>query len=404
MADAVDGGRSVQEAFALGWEVSRLHTSGRSRAARPPSVAGRPSLPGLSDLPSDRRTQIAIDSVDARLVRLSPVFAESRIRVPSTRRLRLAYDEGADEPVLRDAVRRLHLALLRALAVADPRLGTAYTLGRALHETRTARGVEVAGAFRFFRVLGLCQALDDLKGCFPAHAAGAVAGSLRRWCDWVASEPGALTGDDPNARQRVHDALLRQGDLWYGLLTGAQRGTDLLRSDDYLDAATALARESQRLLGRLVRRYAATLAVVAILVILAVAVAAFTDGVTEAAAAVLAVAGALGLTWRGVGTAIANLASSVREPLWSRQLDLAVESAIEQVSRLAGGAAPGRPRRPRPPGRSHRPRSSGRPTPAPPTPRSPDRSSAPAGSPADADSAAAGPPGRHMRDPTASGG
>lgn len=335
MDEAGEDGRGVREAFALGWEISRLHLSGCSAVTHASSSASRPSLPGLSDLPKDRRTQVCIDSVDARLVRISAVFTGSRIRVPSTEQLHRAFDDGVEEPEFRQAVRTLHLQLLRALTVAESRLGTAYTLGRALHETHTMNDVaDLDGSLRFYRVLGICRSLDDLKGWFPPHSARAVAGSLRRWRDWVASKPIALAGTDPKASQRVRDTLLRQGDLWHGLLTGEQRGTDLLSSIDYVDAATALARQSQMLLGRLVRRYALTLAVTALVVVVALVSAALTDGLPEVAASIVAVAGALGLTWKGVGVSIAHLATSLREPLWTRQIDLAVEVAIEQVSRL----------------------------------------------------------------------
>lgn len=335
MAEAVDDSRSIQEAFALGWEVSRLHLSGGSRVAHAPSGTSHPSLPGLSDLSKHRRTQIGIDSVDARLVRIGAVFTGSRIRPPSTEPLHQAFDAGVAEPAFREAVRELHLELLRALTVAESRLGKAYTLGRALHETHHTRdAADLTSSFRFHRVLGLCRSLEDLKGWFPAHSSRAVAGSLRRWRDWIESKPPALANAGPDAPQRVRDALLRQGDLWYGLLTGEQRGTDLLRSTDYVDAATELARQSQQLLGRLVRGYALTLAVMVTIIVAAVVSAALTDGVPQVAAALVAVAGALGITWKGVGASIAHLAGALREPLWTRQLDFAVEAAIEQVSRL----------------------------------------------------------------------
>jgi hypothetical protein len=188
--------------------------------------------------------------------------------------------------------------------------------------------------FRFHRVVGLCQSLEDLRSWFPRHSALAVASSLRRWRDWISANETTLRDESVDRDRRVREVLLRQGDLWKDLLTGEQSATDMLRSEEYVDAALGLAAESQALLGRLVRRYAVTLTIAAIALLAALALAIAATGPAEAVAAAVTAATALGVTWKGIGASIRHLAGRLREPLWQRQLDSAVATAIDQLPAL----------------------------------------------------------------------
>ena len=52
------------------------------------------------------------------------------------------------------------------------------------------------------------------------------------------------------------------------------------------------------------------------------------NGASDTAAGLSGVLAALGLTWKGVGTALGKLASQVEAPLWGAEVDGAVTAAI----------------------------------------------------------------------------
>ena len=102
------------------------------------------------------------------------------------------------------------------------------------------------GEYRTATLLGW---LDDLASALPPHVGHSVASSLKRWSAWVAQ-----LVDGPAINDAVN-ALRRQGELWRALLSGEKHATDMLDTDNYLDAARSLATHMRTILRGVIRRF-----------------------------------------------------------------------------------------------------------------------------------------------------
>ena len=120
------------------------------------------------------------------------------------------------------------------------------------------------------------------------------------------------------------------------MLSGEKAGLDMLEIDDYLEAAERLSRRMRSLAVTVLRRF--WLLVLAIVVLFAGGVALIVA--TDSEAAVVAGAGtiiaSLGLTWRGLGRSLGQLASKLERPLWGAELDTAITRAITLLPREKG--------------------------------------------------------------------
>src|SRR4051812_25261119 len=75
---------------------------------------------------------------------------------------------------------------------------------------------------------------------------------------------------------------------------------------------------------------------------------AHSDTTTSNIAAIAAFAASLGVTWKGVGGALAKAAAKLEEPLWGAALNIAIAEAITQLPGVAGGPPRGRTQEPDP--------------------------------------------------------
>jgi hypothetical protein len=239
-----------------------------------------------------------------------------------------------DRDVLRDAIYDLHLELLDGLQACDPRLGTAYRLGKALAYTcllpNDAPGLRTE--FQHNRLNNLQEWLADLATALPGHAARAVAVSLDLW-QQVIPNPGATEWTAPPA---TLPALHRQGKLWRAVLTGEKNPRDMLTPAAYITAAAELLSHTRRLVGHFLWRYLPAIVLVVLLLLGATAVVIFVGPVGKVFAALLPLAAALGLTSKGLIAALRSTASKLEPPLWGAELDTAIGAAITLAPGLSG--------------------------------------------------------------------
>ena len=165
---------NVSVAFALGWHMSELedeHSAGKDRSG----------LPGLSKLGKQRQLALTINQVVASVTVLKQPVAQAGLDPIDLTDLKGLVQKQEDE----DPVLATHKQLLTELTAADPRLGKAYGLGRALadscHEPADFEGLKKE--LNPYRIANLLCWLDDLASALPPHAAHSVATSLGRWRD-----------------------------------------------------------------------------------------------------------------------------------------------------------------------------------------------------------------------------
>jgi len=277
-------------------------------------------LPGLSSLDASDRIEIFVDQVQAGLAKLKGQIERGGLAIPNLAPLRAAIDESQEERAVQ--VLSLHRSLLGTLTASDFRLGKAYGLGRALADTclKPMDQASLTTELAPYRLANLLAWLDDLSTALPAHAAHSVASSLERWRDWatsVTSQPGAET----------LAALRHQGQLWRSLLSGEKGATSMLEIGNYLDAAGSLLNHLRTILGGVIRRFCGLALLVLVLLGIGIAFLAV-GGASHLVAGASSILVAVGLTWKGLGTTLGQLAGRVEQPLWGAALDDAITDAI----------------------------------------------------------------------------
>jgi hypothetical protein len=339
----------VSAAFVLGWHMAELYERHLPADERQP-----PDLPGLGSLTEEQRTAIVIEQIAAGVEQLKDPIAKSGLDPVDVSGLAAAHGTEADN----DQVLKLHLQLLGELTAADFRLGKAYGLGRALadscREPSDADGL--ATELAPYRIANLLQWLDDLGSAFPPHAANSVAKSLMRWRDALHppstnSLPPSASGwektraklakllaqwghwqgrDSIAAPVDAKDAIVtlrRQGDLWRALLSGEKQGTDMLETENYLDAARRLSVRAAAIARGVIIRM--PLLALLVLALVGVGVWLLVEGSSaHLAAGVASILAAFGLTWKGFGGTLGKLAGRLEQPLWDAALDEVIADAI----------------------------------------------------------------------------
>lgn len=216
--------------------------------------------------------------------------------------------KGGTPSAILVAIEELHLQLLTGLEAQHQRAAVAYGLGRALADTAfasTAADIPGPATERLPRLVSqldegrvdtltrwLATVADDLT----PGVAEAIAGTLQVWAAW-AHRPGVA--GDPTAR------FNRQASRWRDLLTGSADLQVLASAEDTELASGLVIRASRRQIGRLAWTFKVPLGVLVILIsglVWASAHWSATSG--QAILSVGAVLTALGVTWKGVGTAL----------------------------------------------------------------------------------------------------
>ena len=355
----------VTQAFGLGWNISRLFVSG-TPAARRRRKKTPERLPSPGSLSEGERSLIrlgqvraAIERLDGRLVGLSagPLHEATNEQIAEL----LPADGGAarcDDP--RAKLLDAHIALGQALSCSDARLSKAYHLGVSLATTCYAPvGPEsLVKEFNSHRTAQIGEWLADLTSLFPDHSCRAVRLSCGAWRRWVEAGGGRLgaavkgresagriqkvkalartqkpAADPEKEWIEVRRSLARQGEVWRALLSGEKPGTAMLELHDYVAAAA-------RALGNgvsLVRRLWPALAVAGALLGLGTLLVVEIQGPGAKLVGLASFAGAVGITWKGIGGGVGVVAKKLQEPVWGAALDEEIASAI---TTLPAGAKP----------------------------------------------------------------
>jgi hypothetical protein len=258
----------------------------------------------------------------------------------------------ADWPAIKDSLPALHLKLLDSLACMDRAVILGYELGRSLRDTVTMpaqtavtvpRGdgesaispqhpwvTALTTALDQDRVANLQEWLATLAPHFPADSGAVVKTSIGRWSDfaaaaWVDSIPGKVKGSStkPEFAKETAIGLLKQGDVWLNLLVGTESLNGILTPEAYVAAGEQALRRSARIIARVVRHYWIAI----VLIVLAAAgltalSAAYMGGAGRVWTQIAVIAGALGITAKGIATRVARLADAGEKPIYrSEELD-----------------------------------------------------------------------------------
>jgi hypothetical protein len=139
--------------------------------------------------------------------------------------------------------------------------------------------------------------------------------------------PRAISAAEPDATEQTVKALRRQGELWRAPLSGEKHGKDMLEIDNYLDAGKELAHRMAVIARRAVLRM--PLLTLSTIALIGAGVWLLSQGSSsQLVAGATRWLAALGLTWKGLGGALGQLAGKLEEPLWGAVLDNAIADAI----------------------------------------------------------------------------
>lgn len=316
--ESAAGSSAEQLALEAGWTMAVLY--GR---IEPIPAGAAPGLPTANELNEADRRKLESDRLGHLLRRLvaMPGFAGSGLptRVPAP--------EGNEE-AWEEALRKLNLDILGALAATRQRTLLAYELGRSLRDTANPPDQHppkptLSRVFARDRIATLQGWLAELSGQFPPQTAVVVAASLGRWKELATVAAGTSSGrvqsgDGTKPADTMYRYLLRQGDLWLMLLTGAYSTSALLSPEGYVAAGELALRRSAAIVRRILQHYWAALFVgaIALAAILYLAVT-YLGGAAKVWTSITAIVGSLGITVRAVASTTARLAAEAERPVFA---------------------------------------------------------------------------------------
>lgn len=305
------GDPNVSVAFQLGWTIEIITNSPGDDTVK--------TLPGLDDYADGTFLKILGERVSGALTKLTDVVTKAGLEIP-TPAVDLTKSLATGKAPDAGTMRTVHGDLVAALMGADRKLGRAYGLGRALR--RLTSLPDAGNAFASPEILLIINGLDDLSSAFPPHAARSVALSIERWRTTLEAP-----GHDPSDI----DDLRRQGELWRALLGAEKLGRDMLEPENYLDAAKNLARRYSRIAWRALGPLLPWLVFALVLFLGGVALIVANDKDGSVIAGIGGILASLGLTWKGVGGALGDLAGKLEKPLWGAELDAGIADAITLI-------------------------------------------------------------------------
>lgn len=319
------GDPEVMVAFVLGWQMSELYKPGswRSRDAKPED-----DLPGLGGLGGKERAQLGLKQVAVGLKKFEQTIKDAGLEVPSVAAATSVIPNRVPNDAYEKAIFELHVGLLTTLTAAHFKLGKAYGLGRALADTaRVPRSLAtLKDELDEHRVANLLNWLSDLTSLFPPHAAHVVHNSLEAWRDWAAT---ATLQQDPD--NKAPGLLQRQGQRWRSLLSGEKNAADGLKIEDYVKAGELALSHTATLVKGFVSRFRRPLGLALLL---------FTGGVVlliwdptggSIAAGLAGIAASLGVTWKGVGSALGDSTAKMERPVWEGALDTQITTSLALI-------------------------------------------------------------------------
>ncbi len=354
---------AVQLALHAGWTMALLYGEITPRTSR------LPELPTVNQLPAGERRKLELRRLESLLKQLASLPEGTGSGLS-------AQVPGIDEhEAHNEALREFNRAILDALAAAQPEIELAYELGRSLRDTvnppsdpKAAKSLadELARQLAPGRVATLQERLAALATQFPPRTAAIVAASVGRWSDLAVVTLGAPAGPASTSTQetiplapgagtpapaagtrapvagtrargqlkrsskaevaeRMSEYLLRQGDAWRMLLTGARSTDGLLSPEGYVAAGEAALQRTAKIVRRVIQHYWVALVVMAAALggLLYLAIASL-GGAAEVWTTIATTAGSLGISARTITSTTARLAAEAERPV----LTMAEEDAM----------------------------------------------------------------------------
>ena len=332
---AAPGPTAEQLALEAGWRMAVLYGK-----IEPIPAGEAPGLPTANELqPADRR-KLESDRLGQLLRRLAviPEFAGSSLptEVPAL---------DGNETAWQEALRKLHLDILCTLAATRQETQLAYELGRSLRDTANPPDqhpptLTLSRVFARDRIATLQGWLAELSGKLPPLTAVVVAASLGRWSEFATITAGTSSaqlkgGDRAKLAETMYKYLLRQGDLWLMLLTGAYSTSGLLSPEGYVAAGELALRRSAAIIRKILQHYWAALLVGALALgaILYLAVT-YLGGAAKVWTSITAIVGSLGITAQAVASTTARLAAEAERPVFAAAEEDAMAWAITTMPPL----------------------------------------------------------------------
>jgi hypothetical protein len=240
---------------------------------------------------------------------------------------------------LNEALPDFNLSVLTESAKCGFELELGYETGRSLRDSvdppayrpkTTTTVIPLTDRFRQSldrdRVAIIQEGLTVLAPHFPVNAAKIVSSSLGRWSDLaqvtlVDGTPGRLRRDSPAKKadfaEQMRPLLLRQGDTWLALLVGQQTTSALLSPEGYVAAGDAALRRTAQIIGKVAWRYKwALLVLLAVLGVVLAGAALYLGGASKLWTSIAALAGTIGVTWKGIANGIPKLAGDAERPIF----------------------------------------------------------------------------------------
>jgi hypothetical protein len=330
--------KGVPLALEAGWTMATLYgVLGRHGTRR--------GLPTINELDEADRTGLEV----ARLGNLLPKLTSCLSDLGTSATLSTDSLEGlSTKEALREQLLKLNLEILTALAETGQELEIAYQVGRSLRDTSNppaddpSEGASVLGAMQaelgHERVAKLQGWLSLLAPFLGVVATSVVSISIGRWSSYCSAAldtqaPGELKTNTDEARGkealRAHSYLLDQGGVWLNVLLGIQSTEGLLTPEAYVAAGEAALSRSARIVRRVVLHYwfAFALGLVATAVILFMAVHNL-KGAGRVWTSIATILGALGVSAKGIGSAIAKLSKDAERPIYKQEQTDAIAWAI----------------------------------------------------------------------------
>ena len=300
-------------ALVLGWRIAELYAL-VDDTGEPASDTLLPAHGSLE--PADQlELQLRAASGDARRAGVRSKGASLEDLVTAAR---AAAVSPAAAEAFRARLRRCHIEVQKDLWALDEAAGKAYELGNALSDTygRVCRayrdGPDGAVAtwedvFLPARIERIKKLLDDLQSRLNPGGVAVVRAQLDAWCEGVGERlrAGALP-----PVERVREGVRRQTVIWRQLLAGDKE------PEAYLDrhARAGLRDDLRALIWRRYRGWAIALAAALLAVLL------LRPMLPHVGSAVLATAGALGLTKASVLLTVRGRLDQWSRLLWDRAL------------------------------------------------------------------------------------
>src|SRR5215471_11052314 len=211
-AAAAAGPTAEQLALEAGWTMAVLYGK-----IEPIPRGEFPGLPTANELQPAERRKLESDRLGhlLRLLAAMPGFAGSSLptEVPAP---------DGNEEAWQQALRRLSLEILCALAAIRRQAQLAYELGRSLRDTANPPDqhppkLTLSRVFARDRIATLQGWLAELSSELPPQTAAVVAASLGRWSEFAAVTAGTSgarlkNGDRTELAATMYKYLLRQGD------------------------------------------------------------------------------------------------------------------------------------------------------------------------------------------------